>query len=198
MKARLIFFVILFSLSLSDSVISHPHVFVDVELTVVFDDKGLIGFKQRWIFDEMFSSSILASFDKNSDNILDVHEIEAIKKGAFENLRNYEYFTHVLIDGRTFLIQYVTEFSAKVQGNRLIYTFFVPCHVTAVSQFKDIVVSLFDKTYYTDVALLTDLLSFEGENNFVVEYRIQKIREFSFYYGQVVPEGIFLSFRTKS
>lgn len=198
MKTHLIFFVILFSLCLSDSAISHPHVFVDVELTVVFDDKGLTGFRQCWIFDEMFSSSILTDFDKDSDNILDVHEIEDMKKGAFDNLRNYEYFTHVLIDGRTFRVQYVTGFSAKVQGNRLIYTFFVPCHVTAVSQSKHIVVSLFDKTYYTDVALLTDLVSFEGESNFVVEYRIQKIREFSFYYGQVVPEGIFLTFRTKS
>jgi ABC-type uncharacterized transport system substrate-binding protein len=180
---------------LSSDAISHPHVFVDAELTIVFDGQGLAGFRQRWVFDEMFSSTMLSNFDKNNDHSLDVHEVEEIKKGGFSNLRNYGYFTHILIDGKTFDVNYVTEFSAEAHNNRLLYTFFVPCHVAASEQFKHVTVSLFDETYYTDVALLSDSLSCENDSTFVVTYEIKRIKEFSFYYGQVIPDGVSIQFK---
>jgi ABC-type uncharacterized transport system substrate-binding protein len=180
---------------LSSDGISHPHVFVDAELTIVFDDQGLAGFRQRWIFDEMFSSTMLSNFDKNNDDSLDVHEVEEIKKGGFSNLRNYGFFTHILIDEKTFDVNYVTEFSAETHDNRLVYTFFVPCHVAASEQFKQVTVSLFDETYYTDVALLSDPLSCEGDSIFVVSYEIKRIKEFSYYYGQVIPDGVSIQFK---
>jgi ABC-type uncharacterized transport system substrate-binding protein len=195
MKTRLFLVVALIVVCLSHNGFSHPHVFVDVDLVIVFNEQGLAGFRQRWLFDEMFSSTILMSFDKNKDHMLTVHEIEEIKKSAFNNLRNYGYFTHILIEGNTFEVKYVTEFSAEIHDNRLLYTFFVPCHVVASEQFKHITVSLFDETYYTDVALLSDSLSCENDSTFVVTYEIKRIEEFSFYYGQVIPDGVSIQFK---
>jgi ABC-type uncharacterized transport system substrate-binding protein len=195
MKTRLFLVVALIVVCLSHNGFSHPHVFVDVDLVIVFNEQGLAGFRQRWFFDEMFSSTILMSFDKNKDHMLTVHEIEEIKKSAFNNLRNYGYFTHILIEGNTFEVKYVTEFSAEIHDNRLLYTFFVPCHVVASEQFKHITVSLFDETYYTDVALLSDSLSCENDSTFVVTYEIKRIEEFSFYYGQVIPDGVSIQFK---
>jgi len=195
-KTRLFLAAALIFVCLSNNGFSHPHVFVDAELIIVFDDRGLAGFRQRWIFDEMFSSTMLSNFDKNNDHMLDVHEVGEIKKGGFSNLCNYRYFTHILIDGETFDVKYVTEFSAEVHDNRLIYTFFVPCHVVVSDQFKHIIVSLFDETYYTDVALLHDSLACEGNSTFLVEYEIKRIKEFSFYYGQIIPNGVSIKFKS--
>jgi ABC-type uncharacterized transport system substrate-binding protein len=195
MKTRL-FLVAAFSfVCLSSDGISHPHVFVDAELIIVFDSQGLAGFRQRWLFDEMFSGTMLSNFDKDRDQILDAGEIGEIKKGGFSNLRNYGYFTHILIDGDIFEVQYVTDFSAEIADNKLIYTFFVPCHVAASEQFKHVTVSLFDETYYTDVALVHDSLSCEGDSIFVVAYEVKRIKEFSFYYGQVIPDGVSIQFK---
>jgi ABC-type uncharacterized transport system substrate-binding protein len=194
-KTRLFLVAALIFVCLSNNGFSHPHVFVDAELTIVFDDRGLAGFRQRWLFDEMFSSTMLSSFDKDNDHMLNVHEVGEIKKRAFSNLRNYGYFTHVLIDGNIFNVNYVTKFSAEVHDNRLLYTFFVPCHVIASDQFKHVIVSVFDETYYTDVALLYDSLSCEGNSTFVVEYKIVRIKEFSFYYGQIIPDGVSIQFK---
>jgi ABC-type uncharacterized transport system substrate-binding protein len=177
---------------------SHPHVFVDGEVTVVFDDKGLAGFRQRWIFDEMFSNTIISSYDKDKNHILDIDEIGKIKKGAFNNLSHYGYFSHVLIDGKKFDVKYVAEFLAAVHNNRLIYTFFVPCHVSAVAQYKNIIFALFDKEYYTDLTLAHDAVSFEGNSHFVVKHEIKRIEKFSFYYGQIIPEGVSIKFKTKN
>jgi ABC-type uncharacterized transport system substrate-binding protein len=44
---------------------AHPHVYVDARVDVVFDDKGLAGFKVTWVFDEMFSNMIAYDFDTN-------------------------------------------------------------------------------------------------------------------------------------
>lgn len=195
MKIRLFLVSALIFVCLSQNGLSHPHVFVDAELTIVFDEQGLAGFRQRWVFDEMFSSTMLSNFDKNDDCSLDVHEVGEIKKGGFGNLRNYGYFTHILIDGNTFEVKYVTEFSAEVHDNRLLYTFFVPCHVAASKQLKQVTISLFDETYYTDVALLSDSLSCEGDSTFVVSYEIKRVKEFSFYYGQVIPDGVSIQFK---
>jgi len=195
MKTRLFLFAALIFVCFSHNGFAHPHVFVDVELTIVFDERGLAGFRQRWVFDEMFSSTMLSNFDKNKDHVLDVHEIGEIKKGGFDNLRNYAYFTHIVIDGTIFEVKYVTEFSAEIHDNRLLYTFFVPCHVVAGDQFKQVTFSVFDKTYYTDVALVPDSLSCEGGSAFVVAYDIKRIKEFSFYYGQIIPEGVSIQFK---
>ena len=194
-KARLYLVAALIFLCLSSDGISHPHVFVDAELTIVFDEQGLAGFRQRWLFDEMFSSTMLSNFDTNNDHSLDVHEVGEIKKGGFSNLRNYGYFTHIVIDGKTFDVNYVTDFSAEVHDHRLLYTFFVPCHVAASEQFKHVTISLFDETYYTDVALLFESLSYEGDNIFVVSYEVKRIKEFSYYYGQVIPDGVSIQFK---
>jgi ABC-type uncharacterized transport system substrate-binding protein len=192
---RLFLVAALIFVCLSSDGISHPHVFVDAELTIVFDGQGLAGFRQRWVFDEMFSGTMLSNFDKNKDHVLDVDEIGEIKKGGFNNLRNYGYFTHILIDGDIFEVTYVTEFSAEVHDNRLMYTFFVPCHVVAGDRFKHVIVSVFDETYYTDVALLPDSLSCEGGSPFVVAYEIKRIKEFSYYYSQIIPDGISIQFK---
>jgi ABC-type uncharacterized transport system substrate-binding protein len=194
-KTRLFLVAALIFVCLSNNGFSHPHVFVDAELTIVFDDRGLAGFRQRWLFDEMFSSTMLSNFDKDNDHILNEHEVREIKQGGFSNLHNYGYFTHIVIDGKIFDVTYVTKFLAEFQDNRLIYTFFVPCHVVATDQFKDVTVSLFDETYYTDVALLYDSLSCEGVSIFVVAYEIKRIKEFSYYYGQVIPDGISIQFK---
>jgi len=41
---------------------SHPHVFMTQQITSVFDDKGVAGFKIRWEFDDMFSSMYMGSY----------------------------------------------------------------------------------------------------------------------------------------
>ena len=76
--------------------LSHPHIFVDCTLSFVFDENGFAGIKERWVFDEMFSSMILNDFDKDRNLSLDSQEIVAIKKGAFSNLKNFNYFTQSL------------------------------------------------------------------------------------------------------
>jgi ABC-type nickel/cobalt efflux system permease component RcnA len=38
---------------------SHPHIFINCRLTIVFDENGLAGFELSWVFDRMFSAAVV-------------------------------------------------------------------------------------------------------------------------------------------
>jgi len=78
---------------------SHPHVFINCSLTTVFDENGLAGFKLSWVFERVFSAAVIQDFDRNGDRIFDAGEIEAVEGGASANLKNYDYFCHVTVEG---------------------------------------------------------------------------------------------------
>jgi len=178
--------------------LAHPHVFVDCTLTLVFDTNGLSGIKEQWVFDEMFSSTILQDFDKDKNSLLDSQEIADIKKGAFLNLKNFNYFNHIIINGGNFSVKFVTDFFAEVRENHLIYTFFIPCHIKANPHFKTIRLAVYDETYYTDIAVTPELPSIEGGKDlFFVQCSTVPAHDLTFYYGQIVPEAIFLKFKNK-
>jgi len=49
--------------SLPGNALSHPHVFIYNSIKVVFDKKGLVGFRVKWVFDEMFSNMLIYDFE---------------------------------------------------------------------------------------------------------------------------------------
>ena len=174
---------------------AHPHVFLYSTVTIVFDDAGLAGFRVKWRFDEMFSSSILLDFDKNGNKRFEPPEIQAVEAGAFANLKQFNYFMHVRINGKPFEVQYVTDFSAAMEDDKLVYRFFVPCHVTAIETFKQVSLSIYDQTYYSSVFWADAPVAYKNADAYVVNHHIEKNKDEAYYYGQVYPEEVRLRFR---
>ncbi len=184
--------------SLPGNTLSHPHVFIYNSIKVVFDKKGLVGFRVNWVFDEMFSNMLIYDFDKNGNRSFELSEIREIKNGAFSNLKNFDYFTHIMINGKPFKVKFVKDFSAKIKGDALTYRFFVPCHVLALSTFKEIKISIYDDSFYCSVFLTKNPIDFENTSPYEFHYRIGKNKKEAYYYGQVFPEEITLRFRLKN
>ena len=175
----------------------HPHVFIYNSINVVFDEKGLAGFRVKWVFDEMFSNMIINDFDKNRNRRFEPQELERIKNGTFSNLKNFDYFTHIKITGRIFKVKFVKDFSADIKDNALVYQFFIPCHVRAASSFKEIKISIYDITFYCSVFLTKDPVGFENDSPFEHRHQIGRNKKDTYYYEQVYPEEITLRFRLK-
>jgi len=188
--------------------LSHPHVFVDCTLTFVFDENGFAGIRNRWVFDEMFSEMTINDFDKDTDLSLNPQEVAAIKSGAFSNLKKFNYFNHINIGDQRFEVQFVQEFKAEINvfkdfegniaGRNLVYSFFVPCHVSAHHNFKQIRIAVFDEEYYTDIALAPGQVATEGEKDlFIIQYSNGPAHDLTFYYGQIVPVAVSLKYKRK-
>ena len=177
---------------------SHPHLFLENCLTIIFDQQGLAGIRVRWVFDEFFSSMMAGDYDRNHNNRLEGSEIKMIEKEAFANLINFDYFTFIKIEGRSFKVKYIRDFSAALAGGKLIYDFLIPCHVKASSTFKEFIISQYDPTYYTLVVFAKDQpVKVQNVSNFEISYRIAKNLEEAYYYGQIHPVEVILRFKRK-
>ncbi|GAU09724.1 hypothetical protein DPF_2455 [Desulfoplanes formicivorans] len=176
---------------------AHPHVYVDARVDVIFDDAGLSGFRVTWVFDEMFSNMIAFDFDTNGNGRFDAGEVEGVRKGAFSNLREFGYFTRIRIGGKPFAVQFVKDFSATLHDGVMTYAFFIPCHVRAAATVKKIRLSMYDDTYYTDIALASDPVKMVGAERFGADWEVKENPADAFYYGQIFPEDIIITFKER-
>ena len=177
---------------------AHPHVFIDNRIEIVFNEEGLEGFNHEWTFDEMFSSTIIQEFDLNADGEFGEEEIKKVEEGAFSNLEEYDYFTDIKINGNRFKIQSVKDFYAKIDSGVMVYEFFIPCKVTANIENQEVIVSVFDPTYFVQVLLASEVpFSFFDTLNVKVSHEVFEDEGNSYYYGQIIPEALKVRFRKK-
>jgi ABC-type uncharacterized transport system substrate-binding protein len=178
--------------------LAHPHVFIDNRVLVLFDSKGLKGFKHEWIFDEMFSSTIIQEFDLDTDRKFNKEEIKNIKKGAFSNLKEHNYFNDITINGKQVKIKEIKNFHAKIDKEVIIYEFFLPFEVVATDYNKKVKIAIYDPTYFVQVLWASkDPYVFEDTSKVILDYEIIKDEEKAYYYGQIIPEALKIEFRKK-
>lgn len=198
-KNKSILLLLLLIIFIPHNVYGHPHVFIDTTVTVVFDERGIIGFKIQWLFDEMFSSMIIGDFDENYDLKFDAREIANIEKNAFSNLKNFHYFSYIKINGRDYPFSKVTNFNATIVGENLIYAFYIPCTVEAKSTEQVVAVAAYDDSYYCDIVFAEKKpLILKNSDAYMVRYEIRKNKKNPIYFGQVFPFEIKLSFQRKN
>ncbi len=198
MKYGIILILISMSSLFSANVSSHPHVFIDSSLTVLFDERGLAGFKIQWVFDEMFSSIIIHDFDENRNGKFETSEVKKLKEGAFSNLKNFDYFTIIKITGQDFKVKYVRDFTSSIRENIVVYNFFVPCHITATSTFKEIKILFCDKENYSYFSFINNKpLQFENSAMFDFQYQLTQDKEHPDFFCRYVKQ-ITLRFRKKN
>ncbi len=180
------------------SLLAHPHVFIDNRISVVFNDKGLKGFKHEWFFDEMFSSTMIQEFDLDADGKFNEKEIKGIVRGAFSNLKEHNYFTDISINGQRFKIKEFKDFQAKIDSGVMIYKFFIPCGVTAIRENQEATIAVYDPTYFVQVLWASQKpYSFEDTSKVELRYEVIEDEKNAYYYGQIIPEALKINFRMK-
>ncbi len=146
------------------SVFAHPVILIKFEIKFQFNARGLEGFWETWWFDTPHSAQIMQMFSLHpeSNGEISPSQLPALKRGFFDDLRDYNYFSSVVVDGKEIPTKRVSSFSASYADRRVIYHFFVPLAVAATPEEQEVDVTVWDPTYYTD-------LSPEGDDAVTVE-----------------------------
>lgn len=167
---------------------SHPHMFVTPSIEIVFDKDGIAGFQQQWIFDDMFSSSIIADFDKNRDGKLSKSEIKVIEKDAFSYTSEQDYFTRLKEGDKKIPLKRVTKFNAWIKDGVLVYSFFLPHKIALSKKNTKIVLAVYDSTYYVafDFKSVKDL-TYKNAENYNYKAEMYNNTSKKYYYGQIAP-----------
>jgi ABC-type uncharacterized transport system substrate-binding protein len=76
---------------------AHPHVWVNVETTVLYDAGKVSGFKHRWTFDDMYTAMAVQGLDKNGDGVFAREELAELAQVNIDGLKEFEFFTFARI-----------------------------------------------------------------------------------------------------
>ena len=194
-QKTIIIFIFLF---LNISAFSHPHVFIENAFTFIFDDNNLSGIRIKWIFDEMFSASIIMDFDSNRNNIFEENEIKEVEQGAFSNLANYNYYLYITIDNTKFSISEIKDFKAEITDNRIVYYFFIPLNIKAEKNRKKIQTGCYDNTYFCYVFNSEiEPVKLENNSHFECSWEIIEDKK-NVYWVTIIPKVVALKFRIRN
>lgn len=134
----------------------HPHVFAEARLDVVVNpDQTVKSLRHLWRFDDLFSSTVLMEFDKNSDLKLDDAELKEVADTVHASLAEYGYFQMVTVDGKDVAMTPPARLMANFEQDQLIILFeSEPKEPMKLSGKVDF--GVYDPTFYTAIDFVED------------------------------------------
>ncbi|WP_167591747.1 DUF1007 family protein [Jiella endophytica] len=128
---------------------AHPHVFVTASVQFVGDENGdLAAIRSGWVFDEMFSSSLLFDFDENADGKLDEEELNAVAGTVLGSAKDYQFFTFLKEAGVPVELSPPDRFRARFEkGHLVIFTQMHPAAQVKLAG-AELTLSIYDPSYY--------------------------------------------------
>ncbi|WP_117195754.1 DUF1007 family protein [Rhizobium terrae] len=136
--------------------LAHPHIFAEARLEVVAGNDGNIAeLHNVWRFDEVFSSSVLLDFDKNTDLKLDQKELAELGEVMRKSLGDYHYFTTITLNGATIGVTKPDVIHVTLQDNQLLVIFSVKPEKLVPLKGR-MTFGIYDPTMYTSIDFPTD------------------------------------------
>jgi ABC-type uncharacterized transport system substrate-binding protein len=134
----------------------HPHVFAEARLDVAVSPEGNVdALRHLWRFDDLFSSTVLVEFDKNTDLELDDAELEAVAQTVFASLAEFNYFQLVTADGKDIAMVPPENLMANYQDDQLIILFeSKPAEKLPLA--GKVGFGVYDPTFYTAIDFVED------------------------------------------
>lgn len=130
------------------SAVAHPHVFIASRVSLDVKNGAMNRLSIDWTFDELFSQMIVADYDRGKKGYFTASEAAALKKGAFDNLRNYHYFLALFVDKKPRALPPIVDFKPSMLGGRLAYSFALPLDVPIPAAGRELRLTIYDVTYY--------------------------------------------------
>lgn len=192
-KSFIIFFCLHFFAS---AAYSHPHIFLTNKIEVVFDQKGISGFKTFWYADDFSTAGLTDGYDENEDGNLDEQEMKEFEQDSFNNLKKYHYFTYLKLNGKHARFKSVQDFKASLINNKIVFSFFIPFKIPAKTKDTEIMISQYDKDYFSFISFADqNPVKLINNKDFQSFYDIKENKNETYYFGSVHPVVLFLRFK---
>ena len=173
--------------------VAHPHVWIEASARLQVEDGAVRAIEVTWVFDDLYSYAVMEDFDRDGDGRLDEAELRELAELSRDNLADYGFFTHLRIEGERQPPSQVEDFRASVEEERIVYRFTVPLEPPAPLREGAFAFSLFDETYFVDVALPDDAVALAGEVSAACRERRELDQEQPLYFGLFFPTYVSVS-----
>jgi ABC-type uncharacterized transport system substrate-binding protein len=175
---------------------AHPHVFIDNRVTFLFTGDKITGFRENWLFDEVFSDQLLQQFDQGQNGSFSAEESEAVGAGTLPNLARFRYFTYVWVDGKDLGRLDPHDFHASAKKGLVTFDFRVDLPKPVDPLKQELALEINDRDYYVEVLLAKEQpIAFKGLNHLACEPSVTMDVGNAYYGGFVYPQRITLKCR---
>ncbi len=172
---------------------AHPHVWVEASADITLDKDGNIKtIKEKWIFDEFFSESIISVYDEDGDGKINEAENKVIEEEGFANVGDYNFYTHIFDGKEELKIEKVSGFRANiVEENLIAYEFEVKPTKKINVLDKDVSIGLYDGEYYVEMTYDVKNIKTVSDGDYKISYFEDEGHPT--YMGLVFPRSIRMS-----
>ena len=133
---------------------AHPHVFIDNRVTFLLSGSKITGFRENWLFDDVFSDQLMQDYDADGDGKIGPAESDKLGMDTLPNLAQFHYFTYIWADGKALPKIKPTDFHASAKDKLVTFDFLVtlpqPVDPAALA------LEVNDREYYVEVLLAKD------------------------------------------
>jgi ABC-type uncharacterized transport system substrate-binding protein len=178
---------------------AHPHVFIDNRVTFLVSDRKIVGFRENWLFDDVFSDQLMQDYDADGDGKIGPAESAKLGHDTLPNLSQFHYFTYIWADGKAVPKITPTDFHASAKDKLVSFDFLVtlPKPVDPAT----IAVEINDREYFVEVLLAKGqpitFLDATGKalSGIACEASVAKDEKNAYYGGFVYPQRITVACR---
>jgi ABC-type uncharacterized transport system substrate-binding protein len=187
----------LLSLMAASPAAAHPHVFIENKVAFIFDAGKVTALRLDWVFDDIFSDSLLSQFDADGDGTFDELESKAVAEGVLPNLKMFHYFTYVWVDGKQLDPIDPTDFAASANGDRIVtFQMKMPLPQPVDPRTAALAAEIYDREYYVQVDLAQqDPVQLENADGVSCGATVRDDTENAYFGGVVIPQEIALQCR---
>jgi ABC-type uncharacterized transport system substrate-binding protein len=174
---------------------AHPHVWIDSIVTFVFENGRVVAIEHEWKLDEFFSNFLVESFDRDKNRRFDSAELAELRKGAFDTLKEFGYFTYLQVNGKAVKLGEVETFAAELFADDTVtYRFRQKLAGALDPRAAKIAVSVHDETYFVETRVdPKDPVRFKGIADGACSYQVRDDPTKKIYMGMVPTTLIFLA-----
>ncbi len=158
---KIIFVFLLFITSL----FAHPHTFIEVYPTIKVKDDKTTKLHFKWVLDEMTSTILAMELDQDGDGAINSQENLFIQDNYFSIFKDYSYYTHIIVDGKTIPFPKPKNFKATIENHRICYSFDIEENFNTTHT----VIEFGDTSYYVAMVLKDEFLKIDGASATISE-----------------------------
>lgn len=135
---------------------AHPHVWVAVETTVLYDAGRLVGLRHRWVFDDLYTAMAIQGLDANNDGHYAREELAELAQVNIEGLKEFGYFTQARLGTRELALAAPADYWLEHKDNVLSLHFTLPLAEPVPAKAPDFTFSVSDPSFFIAFDLAKD------------------------------------------
>jgi ABC-type uncharacterized transport system substrate-binding protein len=135
-------------LALTTSVSAHPHMWVSVQTTLLYEKGAFTGLREKWDFDEFYTAYAIQGLDKNHDGIYDREELSELAKVNIDAMKEVDYFTYPVLGGKALKLQDAQDYYLEHKNGILSLYFTVLFEQPILTEARGLGYAVEDPTFY--------------------------------------------------